>query len=156
MKTDHSSIVNIKNHDTIPVSRTNVYGFLDAIFNGFLDAIFNKIFNTTHDLIKHPIIIYSSKDHLILDSVNKGFESAFRDSIYEAVKSRTFDFNFFLDESELVFMANVLQKHGSINDYVVYLKTKTPEIRTVLFSTQIEIVNNEPYVLCVLKEPVIN
>ena len=147
MEADHSSIFNIENHDTIPLSGTYV--------DGFLDAIFNKIFKTTHDLIKDPIIIYSSKDHLILD-VNKSFLSAFRDSIYEVVKSRTFAFNLFLDESELVFMANVLQKHGSIKDYVVYLKTKTPEIRTVLFSTQIEIVNNEPYVLCVLKEPVIN
>jgi len=148
MKADHSSIVNIKNHDTIPVSWTMV--------DGFLDAIFNKIFKTTHDLIKDPIIIYSSKDHLILDSVNKGFENAFRDSIYEVVKSRTFAFNLFLDEIELVFMANVLQEHGSIKDYVVYLKTKTQDIEPVMFSAQIEIVNNEPFVLCVLKEPDIN
>ena len=148
MKTDHSSIVNIKNHDTIPVSRTMV--------DGFLDAIFNKIFKTTHDLIRTPIIIYSSKDHLILDYVNKGFESAFRDSIYEVLKSRTFAFNLFLDEIELVFMANVLQQHWSIKDYVVYLKTKTQDIEPVMFSAQIEIVNNEPFVLCVLKEPDIN
>ena len=148
MKADHSSIINIRNHDTMPVSRTMV--------DGFLDAIFNKIFKTTHDLIKDPIIIYSSKDHVIIDSVNKGFESAFRDSIYEVVKSRTFAFNLFLDESELVFMANVLQRHGSIKDYVVYLKTKNQDIEPVMFSAQIEIVNNEPFVLCVLKEPDVN
>ena len=121
-----------------------------------IHTIFNKIIKTTQYLNKDPIIIYSSKDHLIVDPVNTGFESAFRDSIYEAVKSRTFVFELVLDESELVFMANILQETGSIKDYVVYLKTKTPEIRTVLFSTQIEIVNNEPYVLCVLKELVIN
>lgn len=147
MKADHSSIINIKNHDTMPVSRIMV--------DGFLDAIFNKIFKTTHNLIKDPIIIYKSKDHLILD-VNKSFLSAYRDSIYEVVKSRTFAFNLFLDEIELVFMANVLQEHGSIKDYVVYLKTKTQDIEPVMFSAQIEIVNNEPFVLCVLKEPDIN
>ena len=149
MKADHSSIVNFKNHDTIPESRTMV--------DGFLDAIFNKIFKTTHDLIKDPIIIYSSKDHLILDYVNNDFENTFRDSIYEVVKSRTFAFNIFLDKAELVFMAKVLQQHGSIKDYVVYLKTKTQDdIEPVMFSAQIEIVNNEPFVHCVLKEPDVN
>ena len=147
MEADHSSIFNIENHDTIPLSGTYV--------DRFLDAIFNKIFKTTHDLIKDPKIIYSSKDHLILD-VNKSFLSAFRASIYEVVKSRTFAFNLLLDESELVFMANVLQEPGSIKDYVVYLKTKTQDIEPAMFSAHIEIVNNELFVLCVLKEPDIN
>ena len=147
MKADHSSIFNIKNSETKLVSSRDV--------GGFLNTIFNKIFKTTHYLNKDPIIIYSSKDHLIVD-VNKNFLSTFQDSIYEVVKSRTFAFELVLDESELVFMANILQETGSIKDYVVYIKTKTPEIRAVLFSAQIEIVNNEPYILCVLNEPVIN
>ena len=147
MNAYHSSIFSIKNSDTKLVSSRDV--------GGFFNTIFNKIFKTTHDLNKDPIIIYSSKDHLIVD-VNKNFLSTFQDSIYEVVKSRTFAFELVLDESELVFMANILQETGSIKDYVVYIKTKTPEIRALLFSAQIEIVNNEPYVLCALKEPVIN
>ncbi len=144
MKADHSSIFNIKNSETKLVSSRDV--------GGFLNTIFNKIFKTTHALNKDPIIIYSSKDHLIVD-VNKIFLRTFQDSIYDVVKSRTFAFELFLDESELVFMANNLQESGSIKDYVVCIKTKTQEIRTALFSAQIEIVNNEPYILCVLKQP---
>ena len=147
MNADHSSIFSIKNSDTKLVSSRDV--------GGFFNTIFNKIFKTTHDLNKDPIIIYSSKDHIIVD-VNKSFLSTFQYSIYEVVKSRTFAFELFLDESELVFMADILQEYGSIKDYVVYLKTKAQEIKTVIFSAQIEIVNNEPYVLCVLKEHVIN
>jgi len=144
MKAVHSSIFNIKNHDAKPVSGTNM--------SGFLNTIFNKIFKTTN---KDPIIIYSSKDHLIMD-VNKSFLSTFQNSIYQVVKSRTLAFDIFLDESELVFMTNILHEHGTIKDYVVSLKTKTQELRAVIFSAQIEIVNNTPYIRCALKEPVIN
>ncbi len=147
MNANHSSIFNIKNHDTKPVSTTNV--------GGFLNAIFNKIFTTTLDLNKDPIIIYSSKDHLKVD-VKKSFLSTFQNSIYEVVKSRTLASNIFLDESELVFMTDILYEHGTIKDYVVSLKTKTQEIRVVIFSAQIEIVNNKPYIRCALKKPVIN
>ncbi len=144
MKAVHSSIFNIKNLDTKPVSSTNV--------GGFFNTIFNKLFKTTH---KDPIIIYSSKDHIIMD-VNKSFLSTFKNSIYEVVKSRTLAFNIFLDESELVIMTDILHEHGTIKDYVVSLKTKTQELRAVIFFAKIEIVNNEPYIRCALKEPIIN
>jgi len=147
MNADHSSIFSIKNSDTKLVSSRDV--------GGFFNTIFNKIFKTTPVLNKDPIIIYSSKDHLIVDA-NKSFLSTFQDSIYEVVKSRTFAFDLILEESELITIANTLQETGSIKDYVVYRKTKTPEIRAVLFSAQIEIANNEPFVLCTVKDPVIN
>ncbi len=88
----------------------------------------------------------------LIVGVNDKFLDTFQYSKDDVVKCRKFAFDLFIDESEMGFLIDILQEQGSVKDYVVYLRTKTQEIRAILFTAEIEIINNQSYILCELKD----
>ena len=143
MKSNRSSSNNSLTIETKSISNCN-----RGVFS---DANFLPLFKKTYELNNDPIIIYSADDRLIVD-VNQSFINTFEFSKEEVIKSKTIAFNLFKDESELESICDVLQEYGFIRDYAVFLKTKSKEVRTILFSAEIEVINNESYILCRLND----
>ncbi len=143
MKPNNSLDINSEKLDTKYVSSSNG--------DGFLNADFYNLVNKAYDLNSNSIIIYSLRKRFIV-GVNDKFLDTFQYSKEDVVKCRKFAFDLFIDDSEMGFLIDILQEQGSVKDYVVYLRTKTQEIRAILFTAEIEIINNQSYILCELKD----
>ena len=143
MRDNNSSIINFKKLDTKYVSSSNGDGFLNT---GYYNLV-----NQICDLNNDPIIIYSLKKRLIV-GVNDKFLDTFQYSKRDVVKCIKFTFDLFVDETELGYMVDILQELGFVKNYVVYLRTKTQEIKTISFNAEKEIINNESYILCEVKD----
>jgi PAS domain-containing protein len=119
--------------------------------DGFLKAGFYNLLNKAYDLNSDSIIIYSLRKRLIV-GVNDKFLETFQYSKDDVVKCRKFAFDLFIDESEMGYLIDILQEQGFVSNYLVYLRTKAQELRTILFTAKIEIINKQSYIFCELKD----
>jgi PAS domain-containing protein len=143
MTTNNPSNINPKEFDEKYGSSTNGGGFLNAGFYNLL--------NKAYDLNSDSIIIYSLRKRLIV-GVNDKFLETFQYSKDDVVKCRKFAFDLFIDESEMGYLIDILQEQGFVSNYLVYLRTKAQELRTILFTAKIEIINKQSYIFCELKD----
>ena len=143
MTANNASNIISKELDTKYVSSSNGAGFLNA---GFYNLV-----NNTYDLNSDSVIIYSLRKRLIV-GVNDKFLDTFQYSKDDVVKCRKFAFDLFIDESEMGFLIDILQDQGFVKNYLVYLRTKDQGIKTILFNAKTEIIDNQSFILCELKD----
>ncbi|MCK9411161.1 MAG: PAS domain-containing sensor histidine kinase [Prolixibacteraceae bacterium] len=108
---------------------------------------FEVIFNTTPD----TILITGLADGLIT-SVNDKFEEVTGYSAEEALGKTVFDLNLWEEPEERKVFAKLVQKNGYCSDFEYKCRIRNQNILTGLISSRTIILNNEPYIISVVRD----